>query len=53
MEIINSDYHNGDCIFVQPASDLETVTAHIKYLVAEFPDYLLIIYPENSDENLN
>ena len=53
LEIINSDYHNGNCIFIQPSSELEAITADLKYLVAEFSDYSLIIYPENSDENLN
>ena len=47
LDLINSDYHNGDCIIVQLSHELETIPERLKYIVADFPGYLLLIYNEN------
>ncbi len=45
IEGINEDYHNGDCIILNPTNKLEDINADLKYLVVDFNEYLILIYP--------
>ena len=51
IEGIHEDYHNGDCVFLFPLTDLEALTEDLKYLVADFIDHLILIYPQNANQN--
>ena len=48
LENINSDYHNGECLFVEPFSELEKITSGIMYLVVDYSDHVVLIYPGDS-----
>jgi len=45
VDRIHEDYHNGDCIFLLPISELETIGDDLKYLVVDFRDHLILICP--------
>ena len=45
IEEINEDYHNGECIILQPLSKLDEITDNLKYFVIDFTDFLILIYP--------
>lgn len=45
IEGINEDYHNGDCIILNPINTSEDINADLKYLVVDFNEYLILIYP--------
>ena len=45
IEEINEDYHNGDCIIMQPMNELDHIKDHTKYFVIDYKDYLVLIYP--------
>ena len=42
---IHEDYHNGECAILFPAAELEELESGLKYLVIDFRDYLVLIYP--------
>jgi len=45
VDRIHEDYHNGDCAILVPLSELETIGDDLKYLVVDFNNYLILIYP--------
>jgi len=45
IEEIHEDYHNGRCIFLSSSGDLETLIEELSYLVVDFADHLIIVYP--------
>jgi hypothetical protein len=50
IESIHEDYHNGDCTFLSPMANLETLSEDLKYLVIDFSDHLILIYPQNANQ---
>ena len=44
FDLINSDYHNGDCMLISLLHEPEVVTESPEYIVLDFPEYLLLIY---------
>jgi hypothetical protein len=48
VDRIHEDYHNGDCVILNPLSELETIGDDLKYLVVDFNDYLVLIYPKKT-----
>ena len=48
VDRIHEDYHNGECIFLLPVSELETVGDNLKYLVVDFKDRLVLVYPHKN-----
>jgi len=48
VDRIHEDYHNGDCVILVPLSQFETVGDDLKYLVVDFKDYLVLIYPKET-----
>ena len=53
IEEINEDYHNGECIILQPLSELDEIKDNLKYFVIDFTDFLILIYPSQFQKNLN
>ena len=47
IEEINEDYHNGECIILQPLSELGEITDNLKYFAIDFTECLILIYPHN------
>jgi len=45
IEEINQDHHNGDCTFLRNLDDHEMLNDNLKYLVVDFNDHLVLIYP--------
>ena len=45
IENIHEDYHNGECAILFPAAELEEIGAGLRYLVIDFSDFLILIYP--------
>ena len=45
IEEINEDYHNGECIILQPLNELDEIKDDHKYFVIDFTDFLTLIYP--------
>jgi hypothetical protein len=45
IEEINEDYHNGDCAILKPINKLEEIKDNLKYLVVDFGENLILIYP--------
>ena len=50
VDRIHEDYHNGECIFLLPVSELETIGDDLKYLVVDYNEYLILIYPQKANE---
>jgi hypothetical protein len=48
VDRIHEDYHNGDCIILAPLSKMETIGDDLKYLVVDFNEYLILIYPQKN-----
>ena len=48
VDRIHEDYHNGDCIILVPLSEMEAIDDYLKYLVVDFKDHLILIYPQKS-----
>ena len=48
VDRIHEDYHNGECVILVPLSQLETIGDDLKYLVVDFMDYLVLIYPKKN-----
>ena len=48
VDQIHEDYHNGECVILVPLSQLEMIGDDIKYLVVDFKDYLVLIYPKET-----
>ena len=53
IEEINEDYHNGECIILQPLDKFDEIKDNLKYFVIDFPDFLILIYPSKFQKNLN
>ncbi len=53
IEEINVDYHNGECIILQPLNELDEIKDNLKYFVIDFTDFLILIYPSQFQKNLN
>ena len=53
IEEINEDYHNGECIILQPLNELDEIKENLKYFVIDFTDFLILIYPSQFQKNLN
>ena len=47
IEEINEDYHNGECIILQPTNEFDEINDNFKYFVIDFTDFLILIYPHN------
>ena len=45
IEEINQDYHNGECIILQPLNEFDEIDVDFKYFVIDFVDCLILIYP--------
>jgi hypothetical protein len=45
IEEINEDYHNGECIILQPLNELDEIKENINYIVVDYNDFLIQIYP--------
>jgi len=48
VDQIHEDSHNGECVILVPLSQLETIGDDLKYLVVDFKDYLVLIYPKET-----
>ena len=48
VDRIHEDYHNGECVILVPLSELETIDDDLKYLVIDYDEYLLLIYPKRN-----
>ena len=48
VDHIHEDYHNGDCVILVPVSESETIGDNLKYLVVDFKEYLILIYPQEN-----
>jgi len=44
IEEINEDYHNGECIILQPLDKLDDINCNLKYLAIDFTDFFILIY---------
>ena len=53
IEEINQDYHNGECIILQPLNELDGIKDDFKYFVVDFPDCLILIYPSEFQKSRN
>jgi hypothetical protein len=51
IEAIHEDYHNGKCIFMVPSGEHETLSEDLNYLVVDFADHLVLIYPGGNQED--
>ena len=47
IEKIHSDYHGGDCVILHIKSELVDIGNHIRYLVIDSSDKLVLIYPHD------
>ena len=45
IENIHEDYHNGECVTLLPAAELEEIGADLKYVVIDFNDFFILIHP--------
>ena len=45
IEEIHEDYHNGLCILLEPSSKTESFGENLNYMVIDFLDHLVLVYP--------
>jgi len=49
IEEINEDYHNGECIILQPLNELDEINCNFKYLAIDFTDFFILIYADHNN----
>ncbi len=47
FDLINSDYHNGDCMIIKLSHELESLPESPKYIAIDLPEHMLLFYYEN------